>query len=247
MKQQDAEREIQKNMANLFETEADISPIDAEKDPKTEDERYTIEEFKKNLAFEQVMYLVKPIFKKAPDYKPLHNNYSIAERYYQSIRRRLAKDKSLEEQYKAEINKFIEKGDIEEVCETHLVASDPKRHINYLPQLVVQGQEKITSKALPVFNASSKNNQNISLNDNIVCGLKTKESTNKLTILMRLKSIMILADLQKIYHSIAYLEESDVQIGLDNNRDVFRILWSDDPNDHPKIYRWVKVVFGVAS
>ena len=36
-------------------------------------------------------------------------------------------------------------------------------------------------------------------------------------------------------------------IGLQNNRDVFRILWSDDPNEHQKIYGWVKVVFGVAS
>ena len=144
------------------------------------------------------------------------------------------------------MNKLIEKGDIEEVCETPLVASNPKRHINYLPQLVVQRQDKITSKVRPVFNASSKNNQNISLNDNILCGPKTQESINKLSILMRLKPIVILADLQKMFHSIGYLEEPDVQTGLENNRDVFRILWSDDPNDQPEIYRWVKVVFGVA-
>ena len=58
----------------------------------------------------------------------------------------MAKDKSLEEQYKAEINKLIHKGDIEEVSENQLEASDPKRHINYLPQIVVQRQEKVTSK-----------------------------------------------------------------------------------------------------
>ena len=50
---QDAEREIQENMANSFETEADKGPVDAEKDPKTEDERYAIEEFEKNLTFEK--------------------------------------------------------------------------------------------------------------------------------------------------------------------------------------------------
>ena len=32
-KQQDAEREIQENMANLFETEADKGPVDAENGP----------------------------------------------------------------------------------------------------------------------------------------------------------------------------------------------------------------------
>ena len=64
---------------------------------------------------------------------------------------------------------------------------------------------------------------------------------------MRLKPIVILADLQKMFHSIGYLEEPDDRTGLENNRDVFRILWSDDPNDNPKVYRWIKVVFGVAD
>ena len=246
-KHNDTEREIQENMNILFETEADVNQLDVGKDHKSEDERYAMEEFKKHLTFKNGMYWVKPLFKKPPDYTPLLNNYNIAEKNYQSLRRRLAKDKSLEEQYKAEINKLIHKGDIEEVSENQLEASDPKRHINYLPQIVVQRQEKVTSKVRPVFNASSKNNQNVSLNDNILCGPKTQESINKLSILMRLKPIVVLADLQKMFHSIGYLEEPDVQTKLENNRDVFRILWSDDPDDHPKVYRWVKVVFGVAS
>ena len=62
----------------------------------------------------------------------------------------------MEEQYKAEINKRIEKGDMEEVCETPLVASDPKRHINYLPQLVIQRQDKINSKVRPVLMLQAK-------------------------------------------------------------------------------------------
>ena len=64
---------------------------------------------------------------------------------------------------------------------------------------------------------------------------------------MRLKTIVILDDLQKIFHSIGYLEEPDDQPGLENNRDVFRILWSDNLKDPLKVYRWIKVVFGVAS
>ena len=41
-------------MATLFETEADIGPVDAEKDPKTEEERYAIEQFKKNVDWSEV-------------------------------------------------------------------------------------------------------------------------------------------------------------------------------------------------
>ena len=54
---------------------------------------YAIAEFNNNLTFDKGVYWVKPIFEKAPDYKPLFNNYNIAERNYQSLRRRLAKDK----------------------------------------------------------------------------------------------------------------------------------------------------------
>ena len=66
-KQRDEEREIQENMANLFETEADKGPVDAENDPKTDDEKYAMKEFKKNLTFERRMYWAKPIFKKTAD------------------------------------------------------------------------------------------------------------------------------------------------------------------------------------
>lgn len=68
--------------------------------------------------------MVKISSKKTPHYKTLLNNYNIAERNDKSLRRRLAKDKSLEEQYNSE-----------------MVASDPKRLINYLPQLLVQEQD----------------------------------------------------------------------------------------------------------
>ena len=74
------------------------------------------------------------------------NNCNIVERRYKSLRRQLAKNKDLEQQYKSEINKLINNGDIEFVNKTILEASDPKRHINYLPKLVVERQDKITSK-----------------------------------------------------------------------------------------------------
>ena len=35
---------------------------------------------------------------------------------------------------------------------------------------------------------------------------------------------VILADLQKMFHCIGYLEEPDGQPGLENNRDLFHIL-----------------------
>ena len=65
---------------------------------------------------------------------------------------------------------------------------------------------------------------------------------------MRLKPVVLLADLQKMFHSIGYLEEpADAQIGTDNNRDLFRILWADDGNASPDVYRFKKVTMGISS
>ena len=50
-KQRYAEQEIQENMATLFKTDADIGPANVEKDPKTENEKYAVEQFKKILTF----------------------------------------------------------------------------------------------------------------------------------------------------------------------------------------------------
>ena len=36
------------------------------------------------------------------------------------------------------------------------------------------------------------------------------------------------------------------QPGLENNRYVFWILWSDDPNDLPKVHHWINGVLRVA-
>ena len=58
------------------------------------------------------------------------SSYNIVERRYKSLRRQLAKNRYLEQQYKSEINKLINYGDIEFVDENVLEASDPKRHIN---------------------------------------------------------------------------------------------------------------------
>lgn len=121
-------------MANLFETETDISPVDAEKIPKPKIRSMQLNNSRKTLFFKDGLYQVKPLFKKAPNYKPHLNNYNTAESNCQSLRRRLRKDKSLEEQCKAEINKFIEEGDIEKLCKIPLVALDPKGQINYLSQ-----------------------------------------------------------------------------------------------------------------
>lgn len=65
-----------------------------------------------------------------------------------------------------------------------------------------------------------KSNQNISLNDNFLSMPKPQTSNNELSTLMRLKHEVIIADLQKVFHSIGYLEEPDEKPGLEINSDL---------------------------
>ena len=98
------------------------------------------------------------------------NNYNLCIKRYNALRRQLSKDPVLEKAYTEEIHKLINKDNVEKVEENSLFASDPNRYLNYLPQVCVARQDKISSKVRPVFDASSHNNQGISLNDNLYQG-----------------------------------------------------------------------------
>ena len=58
---------------------------------------------------------------------------------------------------------------------------------------------------------------------------------------MTLQPVSIVADLQKMFHLIGYLEKpNDNQVGMVNNRDLLRILLVDDGDAFLRVYcvRW---------
>ena len=83
----------------------------------------------------------------------------------------------MEKLYAKEMEKLIDNEDVVKVDESQLVAADPDRHVNYIPHLCVTRFDKISSQVRPVFDASCKNNQGVSLNYNIVAGPKTQKKT----------------------------------------------------------------------
>merc|ERR1711873_315710 len=117
-----------------------------------------------------------------------------------------------------EIHKLINKDNVEKVEETPLYASDPNRYLNYLPQVCVARQDKISSKVRPVFDASSHNNQGISLNDNLYQGPKTQISIPMITANLRFKPILLVADLSHMFYSIGYSTEPEAHTKVNNNR-----------------------------
>ena len=79
------------------------------------------------------------------------NNYNLCVKRYNALLRQLAKDPMLEKAYTTEIHKLIDKDNVEKVEEDSLFASDPNRYQNYLPQVCVARQGKISSKVRPVL------------------------------------------------------------------------------------------------
>ena len=104
------------------------------------------------------------------------NNYNIALRRYKSLQRQLSKDPNLEKLYAKEMEKLIENRDVEEIDETPVQAADSDRYVNYIPHLCVARFDKVSSQVRPVFDASAKNNQGVSLNENLVAGPKTQKT-----------------------------------------------------------------------
>ena len=120
-------------MEKIFSTEMNIAE-DA-RENKSKDEVYAEQHFLKHLKFENGRYWTKPIFKST--FVPMLNNYNLCIRRYKNLRRQLSKNPELEEAYKREIHKLLEKDNVEIVEEDPLTASDPKRMLNYLPQVCV--------------------------------------------------------------------------------------------------------------
>ena len=101
-------------------------------------------------------------------------------------------------------------------------------------------EDKLTTKIRPVFDASAKNNQGLSINDQLIEGPKTQSSISLLMINVRLNPIVLLADLRRMFYSIAYNPEPDGSMkGLKNNRDLYRFLWTNERDEVPKIFRFV--------
>ena len=97
----------------------------------------------------------------------LTENYDMALRRLENTEKKLAKNPEIAQMYHETIEKYVEKGYVQEVPST-----DPKSdNVWYLPHFPVVRPEKETTKVRIVFDASAKNND-VSLNDAIEQGPK---------------------------------------------------------------------------
>ena len=108
---------------------------------------------------------------------------------------------------------------------------------------MLQGFTKSAPKCVRYY-ASAKNNQGVSLNENLVAGPKTQKNLSHLNIHIRMRPIVLLCDIKRMFYSIFYDPTGEPRTKLENSRDAFRFLWNKDPSEPPNVYRFRKMLMG---
>ena len=210
-----------------------IGITEAEDAVMSQEEEYAVAEFNKGLKFDGQNYEVQLPWKK--DHPRLKNNYAQAVKRLESIERRLKRDPVKAEAYSTAINQYVEKGFAEEVPEQEIEPGI----VQYLPHHAVFRTDKKTSKCRIVFDASTREEGGVSLNDCVLPGPALQPNLTSVLIRFRTHRVGLIADVEKMF----------LQVKLSpKDQDVHRYLWRDLLVNEPiKVYRMQRLTFGVNS
>ena len=192
-----------------------------------------LEDFEGEVRFENGRYTVRLPWKDEETKTTLVENRVIAERRLQGLIKRLEKDPSLKTRYNDVIADLEERGIVEEVPTEEMVTNFPTF---YLPHHPVVKESSRSTKVRPVFDASCKGVNGISLNDCMEKGPKMIPDLVKILLRFRRWQYGLSADIQKAF----------LMIGLHTeDKDVHRFLWN--VNDQIRTMRFTRVTFGNAA
>lgn len=177
------------------------------------------------------------------DVLKLPNNKRVAQKRFESLKRRLKTDVSLFERYNEVIEDYLQQG----MCETaptskHSEGVYQEKTEYYLPHHAVIREDKATTKLRVVFDASSHEDGCPSLNSCLLTGPNLNPDLLSVLIRFRLHPVAFMADITKAFLQISVAEE---------DRDALRFFWLTGPPDAEDTkqctLRMTRVVFGVSS
>ena len=115
-------------------------------------------------------YSVAPMLKE--NHVPLRNNYYLALLRYRNLRKSLNRNPEKNRAYNEALKCMLDNDEIEEVKEDINATKSMNRSLYYIPHSGVWKADRITTALRVVFDASAKNSEGISLNDNLLKGPK---------------------------------------------------------------------------
>jgi hypothetical protein len=203
-----------------------------EDDERRAEENEAQRQLREKAYVENGVWVTPILFK--PDAKKLRNNYAMALKRFMNMERKLSLDPQLEKDYDVEIKALFERGDARWLRDDEI--DEPIAF--YMPHRPVVRPDKETTKIRPVFDASARTRDGVSLNSEI---LKTPVLHPALTgILMRfrMKPIGLTGDISKMFLRMGILPEHEK---------FQRFLARPAPGAPIKHAAITKVAFGVAD
>lgn len=98
-------------------------------------------------------------------------------------------------------------------------------------------EDKDTTKVRVVFDASSKANNNVSLNDELLVGPRLQQNLRHILMRWRSHKVCIIADIVKMYRMVRVASE---------DTDFQRLVWRFDTSEPIQHYKLLRLTFGTA-
>ena len=186
-----------------------------------------IQRFEKNLRFKNDRYEVKLLWKDSLD--KLGNNFEVAKKRFLSLKNKLSRTPEISQKYKEIIESQLSEGIVEE-C-----PNDDMNSGYYMPHTAIIRPSETTSVRI-VYDASSKAENNNSLNDCLESGPNLNPNILDIMLKFRRFKVAFSADIEKAFLMIA-IAESD--------RQFLKFLWFDKDSEHFKIMQMCRLAFGL--
>ncbi|GBM08426.1 hypothetical protein AVEN_240591-1, partial [Araneus ventricosus] len=197
-----------------------------------------LEAFEQNTTYENNRYETKLLWK--DNHEGLNDNYEIARRRLFNLNKRFKRDDNFYSRYKEIINTQLKDNIIEEInCE---LDNDVSKGY-FMPHHGVVKDLKETTKLRICYSASSKANNELSLNDCLECGPNLNPDLLKIILKFRFYPIAFCADIQRAFLEVGIVEE---------DRKFLQFLWGEEGGTNlslddrtVRILRMRRVPFGV--
>ncbi len=229
--EQEKEPKLEKLLKQLFQLEA--LGVKSEVDEKlTPNQAYAVKHLNDHLQFDKDKKRFVVHIPINPKSEPLVNNFRQARVRFESLRRTLAKDESKAEQYNVEMAKYIEEGHAEEISKEDLQC----QQVFYLPHSGVFSMGSTGQrKCRVVFDCAAKDVTGSSLNSVLVAGPVPDADLLRILTAWRSRAHAANADVRSCFLTIK-LHPSQ--------QNLFRFLWTPDPNEEPRTYKFTSLIFG---
>jgi len=163
----------------------------------------------------------------------LGNSYNIAERRFLLLEKRLQRDPKLKQDYVNFMSEYEALGHVERVDKE--IENKDGEGKYYIPHHAVRNDSSTTTKLRVVFDASSKTDAGVSLNDILLKGPSIQDDLIYILIRFRTYNYVFTADITKMYRQFLVVE---------NQRDFQRVLWRPEPTQPMNVYRLNTLTYG---